>query len=389
VDGPGQGEREMAGKNFAPDGPRKFTRLHLLGLRDARALRGEVVCRQWNYHFSHLMVRQSPAENSPGDLFAAIIEPYAGQPLITARRELAVADNEQDAQRAVAVEVRTRNGHRDICFADGRPDRLREVSDAGLKVVGEFAFYSTDAGGLRQATLAGGQRFQAAEIRLVPAAAERSGQVVRADYLTKRLWIDQAWPARGASAAFEIGVPGHQTTYTALSVQPADRGSVLTLDRGADYFRSQIAEIDPAEGVVTTTLRPLVEQIDHDRNGWIASDDEQKTFWRAKYLDNRRFQLTGAPVNPAAFGKANVLRLWECGVGDRVRQSTSVSVRRVADGVFEVSTDVAVSVGLRGGKMETSAGGKSLDLAAASAADGWLSVELPPSDGPYRLRVTN
>ena len=82
------------------------------------------------------------------------------------------------------------------------------------------------------------------------------------------------------SAAFEIGVPGHQTTYTTVSVQPADGGSLLTLDRGADYFRSQIAEIDTAEGVVTTTLRPLVEQIDHDCDGWIASDDEQKTFWR-------------------------------------------------------------------------------------------------------------
>ena len=98
--------------------------------------------------------------------------------------------------------------------------------------------------------------------------------------------------------------------------------------------------------------------------------------------------MTGAAVSQAAFGKANVLRLWECGVGDRVRQSTSVSVRRVADGVFEASADVAVSVGLRGGKMETSAGGKPIGIAAV-AADGWLSVELPPSDMPYRLRVTN
>ena len=213
--------------------------------------------------------------------------------------------------------------------------------------------------------------------------------MVRADYLTKRLWIDQAWPARGASAAFEIGVPGHQTTYTAVSVQPADGGSVLTLDRGADYFRSQIAEIDTAEGVVTTTLRPLVEQIDHDRDGWIASDDEQKTFWRAKYLDNRRFQLTGAPVSQAAFGKANVLRLWECGVGDRVRQSTSVSVRRVTDGVFELNTDVAVSVSLRGSKLEVSVGGQPGSRSTAVAANGWVCVELPPSDMPYRLRATN
>jgi hypothetical protein len=203
------------------------------------------------------------------------------------------------------------------------------------------------------------------------------------------LWIDQAWPARRTSAAFETGVPGHQTTYTAVSVQPADGGSLLTLDRGADYFRSQIAEIDTAEGTVTTTLRPLVEHIDHDRDGWLASDDEQKTFWRARYLGNRRFQLTGPAVTQGAFGSADVLRLWECGVGDRVRQSTSVSVRRLPDGALELNADVAVSVGLRGRRLDIELGGQAGGRSTAAATDGWLSVELPPSDMPYRLRVTN
>ena len=387
VDGPGQGERELAGRDFVPDGPRKFTRLHVLGLHDARALRGEVVCRQWNYHFSHVLLRKSLADRSAGDVFAAIIEPYAGEPFITARRELAVPGNEDDARRAVAVEVRTAGGHRDVCFADGRPDRLRDVPDAGLKVAGEFALYATDADGLRQVTLVGGRRLEAAEVRLVPAAAERGGQVVRADYPGKRLWIDQAWPARSTAAAFEIGVPGHQTTYTALSIQPAEGGSLLALDRGADYFRSQIAEVDATAGIVTATLRPLVEQIDHDRDGWVASDDERQTFWRAKYLGSGRFQLTGAPVNQAAFGRANVLRLWECGVGDHVRQSTSVSVRRVAAGVFEVQTDVPVAVGLRGGQLQVS-GGAADGSRIVVAADGWASVDLPPSDAAYRLQAS-
>lgn len=410
VDGPGMGEKEMAGANFVPDGPRKFTRLHLLGLCDARALRGEVVCRQWKYQFSHVMVRKSPRENALGDVFVGLIEPYAGEPFIAERRELAVANNESDAHRAVAVEVRTRNGHRDVCFADGRPDQVRTIkcatayllavpdvspdqhptgSEAGLTVAGEFAFYSTDAGGLRQATLVGGRCLETADMRLVPAAAERTGRVVRADYLSKRLWIDQPWPARRTPAAFEIGVPGHQTTYTASGVDTVESGSVLTLDRGADYFRSQIAEIDAAEGVVTTTLRPLVEQVDHDRDGWVASDDEQKTFWRAKYLGNRRFALTGPAVNQAAFGSAAVLRIWECGAGDRVRQSTSVSLRRVARGSFELQTDVQVQLDLRGRKMEITLGDKPAVIPAATERGGWLRAELSPSDAPYRVRVVD
>jgi len=337
------------------------------------------------------MVRRSLAEHSQGVAFVGLVEPYAGEPFVAARHELVVANNEQDARRAVAVEVRTRNGHRDVCFADGRPDRVRTVAEAGLTVAGEFAFYSTDADGLRQATLVGGQLLQAADVRLVPAAAERVGQVVRADYPAKRLWIDQAWPARRTPAAFEIGVPGHQTTYTALAVEAAEAGSLLTLDRGADYFRSQVAEVDSADGVVTTTLRPLIEQVDHDRDGWVASDDQQKTFWRAKYLGNRRFQLTGPLVDQAAFGPAGVLRLWECGVGDQVRQSTSVSLRRLARGTFEVTTDVQVRLGLRGSKLKMDArpGGKPVAIPSSIAWDGWLRVELPSSDTPYRLQVTD
>ena len=39
--------------------------------------------------------------------FAAIIEPYAGEPFIISTRLADVADNEADARRAVAVEVQT------------------------------------------------------------------------------------------------------------------------------------------------------------------------------------------------------------------------------------------------------------------------------------------
>ncbi len=131
-----------------------------------------------------------------------------------------------------------------------------------------------------------------------------------------------------------------------------------------------------------------MEQVDHDRDGWVASDDEQKTFWRAKYLGNRRFQLTGPAVDQAAFGSAGVLRVWECGVGDRVRQSTSASLRRLARGVFELNTDVDVQA-LPARQQDGSHGRRQTGRrAAATERDGWLTVELPPSDAPYRLQVS-
>lgn len=342
IEGTGGGEKEMLGPNFDPDSPRKFTRLHLLGVQGARAMQAEIVCHKWNYHFTNLMVKR---EGQPLDAaFVALIEPYVGQPLIVSRRELEVVDNEQDARRAVAVEVVLADGRRDLCFADGRPDRERYIPELDLKLRGEFAFYSTDAKGLRQVTLVGGRYLESPLVRIQTEAAERRGQVVRVDYLQRKLWLDATWPPSETSAVFEIGQAGHFTSYTAVSTRPlaSGEGTEIALARGGDYFRSQITGIDPRTATVTTALRPLVEHLDHNRSNWVASDNQGTTFWRAAYLGRNRFQLEGPAVSEESFGAPPVLRLWEFGVGDRVRQSTSVSLRRVGTGEFELDADVAV-----------------------------------------------
>jgi hypothetical protein len=196
-------------------------------------------------------------------------------------------------------------------------------------------------------------------------------KVTKADYLAKTLWIDKPWPAssllvptlrRGddksaAPAAtfslpartppvFEIGVPGHWTTYAALSVAPDGNGAKITVENGADYFRSPIEEVKPEEGLVRCALNPAMGNRPGINKGWVASDDEMKTFWRADLVADKTFKLTGAPVTKEAFGPAGVLRLWEYGVGDTVRQSTFASLRRVAPGEFELTADVDVELTL-------------------------------------------
>lgn len=392
VPGPGAGEKEMLGRNYRADAPRKFTRLHLLGVEGARAMRGESVCRQWNYHFTNLMVRKSAAGDKPLDEpFVGLIEPYVGQPVIDARRELAVVDNQQDSRRAVAVEVRTGGGRTgggrtDVCFADGRPGRLRRVPQVKLSVRGEFAFCSRDADGLRQATLVGGTLLETPDVRLVPAAARRQGKVIRVDYPARKLWLDAPWPTRRTPCVLEVGMPGHMTTYTAVSVEGngPDGKTEITLQRGADYFRSQITHVDAAAATVTATLRPLIEYIDHNRSGWVASDDAAETFWRAEYLGDGRFHLDGPPIDEASFGDEGVLRLWEYGVGDGVRQSTSVSLRRLQPGSFELITDVPVTVTLPGRAITVQIDGKDIVYRVSRNRDGWF---VQPSDRPIRFNA--
>lgn len=340
--------------NYSDDLPRRFTRLHLLDARGARAMRGSLNCRNYNYDFANLFVQKVTEKESQDTTFVALIEPFVGEPFITARRLLRVEKGEGDsaALQPVAVEVKTANGHTDILFADAALAE-RVIPDAKMTVAAEYAYLSTDKAGFRQAALAGGTHLAAPGIELRPAQRERVGKVVKVDYLAKTLWIDQPWPATTRPAVFEIGVPNHWTTYTALDVRPDGNLTRITVENGADYFRSAIEEVKPEEGIVRCALGPTMGNRPGINKAWVASDDDATTFWRADIVGDKTFKLTGGPVTKEAFGKAGVLRLWEYGVGDSLRQTTFASIRRVAPGKFELSADVDVTLTLPGGKPRT------------------------------------
>ncbi|MFP4058193.1 MAG: hypothetical protein ACLF0G_15100 [Candidatus Brocadiia bacterium] len=384
VPGPGAGEKEMLGKNYDPQAPRKFTRLHLLGVEGAEAMRGQFVCRRWNYDYTNLMVSRRADAGQP---FAAVIEPYVGEPFLASVRLLPV----EPAGQGVAVEVTTRLGRTDLCFADAERGPARTIAGHGVEVAAEFAYVATDDQGLSQATLVGGTRLATPHVRLVPRAARRAARVVKADYLARKLWLDQPWPARTTPAVLEVGLPGtdHKTTYTALRVAPAEGGSVVDLQRGADTYRSDIEEVRP-DGLVRCTLKPMCDTVRGGREGWVASDDRRSRFWRADYLGGKTFKLTGGPVTREAFGQAGVLRLWECGAGDTAVQRTSASLRRVGEGRFALRADVALELSLPARTIEASADGDPWRTLDGRRAEGWTTVSIPAGqaiDAPLLLRL--
>lgn len=355
-------ERMHRGANYSDDLPRRFTRLHLLDAKGAKAMRGSLNCKNFKYDFACLFVQKVAEKDSQDTTFIALIEPFVGEPFITSKRLLeapaCAVDREPEnlhnpAYKAVALELKTANGHTDVLFADGLPFVQRLISEARMQVTGEFACVSTDKGGLRLATLVGGALLEAPGIKLQPAGRERTGKVVKVDYLAKTLWIDQPWPASARPSVFEIGQPGHWSTYTALDVRPDGDLTRITVENGADYFRSAVEEVNAEKGTVRCALGPTMGNRPGINKGWVASDDEATSFWRADVAGDKTFKLTGGPVTKEAFGKAGVLRLWEYGVGDTVRQSTFASVRRVAPGQFELTADVDVTVTLSDGKPRT------------------------------------
>jgi hypothetical protein len=336
-------EQAMLGANFDAASPMKYTRLHLFDSAGLRALRAEVNCTHnpIHYHFTQLMVLRKGQDLETA--FAAVIEPYAGEPLITGRRALTVAGNDSDAQRAVAVEVTTRNGHTDLCFADGRPEKTRVIEGTGLRVAAEFAYLSVDKEGVRQASISGGTLLQTPAVTLSVARRERTAAVIGADYARRALVTDAKWPAAARGRLIEIGTPQHRAAYHVVEIADDPKGSRLTLDSGADMVRTRVTRVAPG-GVVNADLSGTIRK--RGTSNWVASNESCTRFWRAA-PQGGGFTLTGAPVAAEDFQPSGVLRLWEYGIGDTLRQSTFVNLRRV-EGGWEAQGDVDVEITLAG-----------------------------------------
>jgi len=365
--GPGT-EKFMLGRQYDPASPRKFTRLHLLDVGGLRVRRADVDCHKWHYKYHSQMLERGGGDETVESAFTAIIEPYVGEPFIVARKALAIAGNEADALKAVAVAVRTANGQNDVCFADGRPERTRAVG--GLRAAGEFAYYSTDANGFRSAALTGGTLLKGPDIEIKVARREYTGKITAVDYLEKTMKIDAAWPEVCGGGVFEIIAPRRTTAYTSASVKPAGRDSVITVTHGADYYRSRVRDVDPKTGKVTCQVNTALRKLAGLTHDFVASNDARTKFWRAEVAAGSEFILTGAPVSLADFAPQNALRLWEYGVGDAVRMSTFAAVRRVEPGVYEIAGNADLEVMLPGGIR------KALTAAALAKSGGTVQVRV-------------
>jgi len=399
-------EEAYLGKAYDPTSPAKFVKLHLFDATGLLFMKGDQHTHARDYWMPYVYLQK--AGDDLESAFVAIIEPYAGEPFIADKQALTIADNDGDALRAAAVQLTLRGGRTDICFADGRPERIRQfkMPNAECKSAGEFAYHSTDADGLRQATLTGGTLLETPFVKIQAAAREHRATVARVDYLKKSAWLDATWPTwSGESRLVEIGTlpesgkEGYVTSYMATSCVRDGDCSRLTFLRGADYYRSRIKDVDEKEGVVHAVLPPpfnACPQAGINRN-LTASSEAMTKFWRADITEWSRdagscpFRLSGGLVAEKDFAPENALRLWEYGVGDTARLSTCVNVRRVEKGLFLLEADVACRVGLQARAVRISADGRDFQKARAKQEGRLCLVEITERDlgpeGKLWLRV--
>jgi hypothetical protein len=243
----GVSEEALLGKNFDSTSPRRFTKLHLLGAKGLGVLKADVLqtkCAEaentknnWTpplagYRWTCLYARKTAPAQPLASAFAAVIEPYLGEPYIASAKLLDVAANEADAQRSVALEVQLKNGRADFVFADGRPDRMRQVGSR--KVSGEYAFLSTDAQGFRQATLVGGTLLQTPEITLALERPAYVSKVVDFNLTNQTVVTDTPWFCALPGQTLTLSGPDRVLNFTlAQSAEPTPGGSRLTFTRDA------------------------------------------------------------------------------------------------------------------------------------------------------------
>jgi hypothetical protein len=382
--------KSMIAGAAAPTGPRKFTRLTLFDQKDSTILHGLCINDPYRnvtnptvpyYAVRQVYARRAGYQYEIESVFVALIEPYAGEPEVISRRLVRIEGNESDAERAVAVEVKTKGGRTDLCFADGRPDKERAI-EGGVCVAAEAAFLSRDAAGLRQASVTGGRFLKAPDVGIVPACASYAAKIRIVDFAKLRLALDMPLPARSlAGQCFEVGNDLRKTGYTVPTLETRDGTSTLVLDEATELFRSRVVFVyDDVVRLATARFLP------HGAGKGLTATDEGFTkVWRAEALPGGNrwngfgYKLSGAPLDKKDFPPGSGLVVHEVGPGDTVSAKTFVSLQRREPGLFAVAANVKFALRLKGvAAARVSADGRAWAEVPAQKDAGWLVLDLDP-----------
>jgi hypothetical protein len=340
------GEQNMLGADYDEAAPRRYTRVSLLGQGGNTLLTGSPYSQGYQYLFPFLYVQLRGEEPGRESVFPSIIEAYQGEPTVVSKKLLPIEGNETDAQRAVAVEVQTRNGFTDICFADGRPEKTRTVSGKH-KMSGEFAYLSRDANGLRAATLVGGSVLQSDGISIQAETGKRAAKIIAVDYDKRQITLDIALPEVLIGQEARLFNDDHHTSYTIEKIQNENGRAVVTFTRTALMARSKIEKVE-ADKVTLTTMPFAGHGVANRAAGWTATNEAHDKFWKTQTGWNEMYRFAGAPVAMPDFtdadgdGRATV-EMYDYGTGDGFELPTHVSLTRSANG-FEVLSDVAAQI---------------------------------------------
>jgi hypothetical protein len=321
-------EQRALGNNFDPNAPRKYIRMYLPGhggdsVFGARQVGIKVV----NFTFENLYVQPKQWDTKKSQtVFAAVYEPYSGEPYIDSVKLLSPQSALSDFNATIALEVNLKNGRHDVVIVSPGG---KMATIAGVTSDGEFGYISRDAQGVRQATLVGGTKLEANGVLLTPARAAYEGEVKAVDYWNKTAELSTPLPSDSAGAVLEIGPPQRRTSYTVTSV----KGDETTFLKGMDLAGSRIESFSP-DGMPQTATE--IAQL-----GQTVSGDDGVPLWRVGAgSKGNTLQLSGGSAPQSKLKVGDMVRLWEFGPGDKYRLPAWASLTRATDGGYQRAGNV-------------------------------------------------
>jgi len=343
--------------SYDPAAPRKFTTVHLIGEQDARVMKATWGSPVSKNHFDQLFVQRRIDDGELESAFAAVIEPYAGQPAVESLQNLSIDGNENDSRRAVAVQVNVkddervkRSARKDVCFSDGRPEKVRKVGE--FKLSGQFSFVSEGPDGLRQMTLVGGRVLSAPGISMELSRRAYTAKIESIDYRAGTGALDTPLPtALLDDGFFEVGNEQHRTSLHVVSV----KGRRFSFRKSPEIVTTRVISVDAQRGTVRTKLGmpPAGGKIRGMDSGLTATDETRSQFYRCEFLGGSNaggftYRLTGEEVSEKVFPELSALRVYEFGPGDELKMTAFASLRKMDEGDWQLKANVSLKLILEG-----------------------------------------
>lgn len=368
-------EQQMLGSDYDPRSAPKYLRSYLFGHGDEHVLVAnpsptgpDGTKDTWPF----LFVRR-PNSDPAASVFAAVYEPYAGQPFLRGVERLRVAPDASDDSAPVALQVTTVDGRRDWIFSDGDASIARRVGAESVQA--SFAYRSEDAHGLRALEIVEGRAYRDGDVSIELAATAAVGDITKIDYPARTLWLRSSTPpALWLGHEIQITSAGAPVSYHVLGARTDGDMIALTVDEPLDVSQAEIVSVDAARRRVVASIGQFSLERDGRLGGVTLTVEALPNGWPVVRVSpeagGRVAYELGPGADLGALSPGQRIALWDVGIGDRVRLPSWIHLQRVGTSAsYAVVANVAFTV-KRGSVTRT------ITQAELAAASGAMQVAL-------------
>jgi len=386
-------EQSMLGIDYNANSPRKYTKVTLFGHAGDKVLTGNIFSEPYHFSEPQLYLQSGNtgtfnAGTNKQSVYPSIIEAYAGTSLISSSDSLSVIPNENDALRAVALNVVTTNGNNDTIISDGRNSN-RTIGD--LNYNARFGYYSKNNNDFRMMKIVGGTNLTNGLYSLKPTNSKVSSTISSVDYINRKIYTTSPITTTLIGRDFHIYNNDHKTSYKIINIAVFGNGSVLTYEKPAD-----IAEmvVDSVSGYILASSENWSFYENANRNSGYTATNESGSkvfkiasdYWGNHTISTNSLIMSDFPDTDADGAKQIIV--YDFGYGDIIEVETNVAMKFIGSDIFSMNNDVDTYVTLPGAGLSISNDQINWTNLATTINGGGVTALIPGSTTTRYIKIT-